>query len=605
MNMLTSLKAMLFSSTAVGASASAPTPATSTADFAALLNGSMAEAMPAGDPAALPSVEAVTAVEEIPIGQPAADPAVDKVKVSAGDKAPDAVHSNGLAIAVAAGKASGAPLSMPPGLALGLAKRAAALAPGEPIPSEPTVGAPAEEAATPAAGIGPDEDAQASPELAMREPPKSSKAPRAPRPAEVAVADFVPLKAQATDSGEPVSDQQDEPKPETAEQPQPPLAAAAIIPLSDMPPPAIAVETPANSTPPPARPPLVNLPVQAGQQAVLEPQSMSQPSEQAAAVLPAQEVSAPAKAGPAKRASERVANAAKASPVESPRINPANNNIPVDAQPMKSEVLALLQLVREQTGAHQSGTPARLGQDVSALVSKRAEGKRDSPEAAAVAVTQAPTADLPQAAPVPSTPVAAPSPASPAASPVDLSASLNSQVVDMGVSGQWIDGLARDIAGLSAHGAQGRFQINADQLGPVQVDIRQGSDGAAVHLTVASEAAEMALRQDSDRFKLDAALSAVRISEVKIDRAASVSEPARADTAGQQSSQQQSQQSSGQGAAAWANNGQNMGQSQGQQGRWRAGENNGIAAKSSGDPAVLNHVQERQDASDSRRARYA
>jgi flagellar hook-length control protein FliK len=192
-----------------------------------------------------------------------------------------------------------------------------------------------------------------------------------------------------------------------------------------------------------------------------------------------------------------------------------------------------------------------------------------------------------------------------AAAPADLSASLGAQVVDMGVSGQWIDGLAREIAGLSANGAQGRFQINADQLGPVQVDIRQGSDGAAVSLTVASEAAEMALRQDSDRLRLDAGLSAVRIAEVKIDRMPHVAEAARSDGASQQ---QSSQQQGSQGASGWANNSQNMAQSQGQaqgQGRWRAQENNAFASKNSGDPAVLNHDELRRAGNSAARARYA
>lgn len=138
----------------------------------------------------------------------------------------------------------------------------------------------------------------------------------------------------------------------------------------------------------------------------------------------------------------------------------------------------------------------------------------------------------------------------------------------------------------------------------MQVDIRQGADGAAVSLTVASEAAEMALRQDSDRLRLDASLSAVRISEVRIERAPHVAEAARTDSASQQNSQQQSSQT----ANGWANNGQNMAQSQGQaqgQGRWQPRENNAFAPKNSGDPAVLNHDETRRAGNDAVRARYA
>lgn len=276
-------------------------------------------------------------------------------------------------------------------------------------------------------------------------------------------------------------------------------------------------------------------------------------------------------------------------------------------QPVKSEALALLQMVREQIAARQPGTSVGADDAVSAPVRTKPERTARTAEAATASPVPSALADAaPQA--VASQPSAAPTASSAiAAAPVvDLSASLGAQVVDMGVSGQWIDGLARDIAGLSAHGAQGRFQINADQLGPVQVDIRQGQDGAAVSLTVASEAAEMALRQDSDRLRLDAGLAAVRITDVKIERAPHVAEAARADSASQQGSQQQSQQHASQqqsAQTAWAN-GQNMGQSQGQ-GRWRTQENSGFTPKNTGDPAVLNHDDMRRAGNETVRARYA
>jgi flagellar hook-length control protein FliK len=222
-----------------------------------------------------------------------------------------------------------------------------------------------------------------------------------------------------------------------------------------------------------------------------------------------------------------------------------------------------------------------------------------------VATTPAMAAE-PSVPSVPSAPVTVAALTSSALPTVDLSASLGAQVVDMGVSGQWIDGLARDMAGLSANGAQGRFQIHTDQLGAVQVDIRHGGDGAAVSLTVANEAAELALKQDSERLKVDAGLASVRIADVKVERAP-ITEASRADSAGQQSSQQQSQshQSSAQNQFASAHGNPNMGHPQGQQSRWQARENNGIGPKSSGDPAVLNHAEARSDAGESRRTRYA
>ncbi|MCP1471581.1 hypothetical protein J3E64_003292 [Sphingobium sp. OAS761] len=189
-----------------------------------------------------------------------------------------------------------------------------------------------------------------------------------------------------------------------------------------------------------------------------------------------------------------------------------------------------------------------------------------------------------------------------AASAIDVGATLGSQAVDMGVSGQWIDGLAREIATLSADGAQGRFRIDAQQLGPVQVDIRQAEGGTAVSLTVASEAAEIALRQDSDRLKLDGALSSIRISDVRIERVPA--ELARADAAGQQpqgqassGSQHQAQQQS----LAWQQGGgQSLPQNRGQM-----RENMSSTHKDTGDDAVLNHEDAGVMAREAAHARYA
>ena len=285
---------------------------------------------------------------------------------------------------------------------------------------------------------------------------------------------------------------------------------------------------------------------------------------------------------------------------------PASPDVPVahdGVKPAKAEALSLLQLVRDHMNRRVA--PVRDSGEAAAPTGDR---KLDQ---AAMAVDPL-VATTPTAShrgvemPMPQAVVLQAPAVTPAAMPtVDLSASLGQQMVDMGVSGQWIDGLARDIAGLSANGAQGRFQISSNQLGPIAVDIRQDGDGAAISLTVASEAAEMALRQDSDRLKLDASLSAVRISEVKIERAPQVTEAAKADgnsQSGTQSNGQQGHAPQHHGAGQMA--GQSMGQSS-SQGRWQGRENNGFGHKAGGDPAVLNHGDAGDSAGDVRRARYA
>ncbi len=360
-----------------------------------------------------------------------------------------------------------------------------------------------------------------------------------------------------------------------------------------------------------ATPNVMQAPVQAAPQLVIAPRPVEQVVPAVAAApevnpdMPAEMVEAAAKP------TDKTAPAAVTSSPEEGDVEVASGTdlpaAPVAAKPAKAEALSLLQLVRDHM--NRRATPVRDSADAAAPVSDHTPAKAATAVDPLVAATPAaphrgadmsmPQAAVPQAPSV--TPAAMPT--------VDLSASLGQQVVDMGVSGQWIDGLARDIAGLSANGAQGRFQINADQLGPIQVDIRQDGDGAAVSLTVASEAAEMALRQDSDRLKLDAGLAAVRIHEVKIERAPHVAEAAKADSNGQTGSQSNGQQgNASQQQGAWQGAGQMAGQSMGQsssQGRWQGRENNGLGHKAGSDPAVLNHGDTGDSAGDVRRARYA
>ncbi|EZP73260.1 hypothetical protein BV96_00699 [Sphingomonas paucimobilis] len=572
MTMLPSLKALLFSSTPLGTAAAQPATPGETSDFAALLDGSMEEVSSA-PPAALPT------------GEEAPDVTVDAAP--ADDQRPAPRPDD----------------HVPPGLALGLIKHVP-----EPVPAQPAEGeAEAEPAALPAAQVPqPSSDpaadveqavaaakplpAKAEPKLETAETPatEGTPAPEA-KPAwkEKAKAEWPqhdidaaapapqPLSAAAIIAEPPIVPAAAGPEP--SKDVEPPIAAA-------IPPPAAGGAAPAPQPLDPALPPQQANPAPAQENAAaesgLEPPRAA--ADQPRAIGTDQEASNPGTAQPA-------------APV-------------LHGKPVKAEALALLQMVREQVAARQTGASPHVGEQVSALANAKGEtpapNADPAPEIPAASISPGATPSVPAAtAPLTAGAQAAPSPSMPVA---DLSASLGAQVVDMGVSGQWIDGLARDIAGLSANGAQGRFQINGDQLGTVQVDIRQGADGAAVSLTVASEAAEMALRQDSDRLKLDAGLSAVRIAEVRVERA-HVAEAARSDMGGDSSQRQPSQQQQGsQTASSWAQNGgQNMGQPQGQQGRWQTRENSAFSPKSSGDPAVLNHAEARQDASGAVRARYA
>ncbi len=594
MNMLTSLKALLFSSAAAQMPAEgAAAPAEGAIDFAALLSGTMEAAPQASQATELGGVPQAT------VPAPAADAAQGGGTEIASAGAEHAMGEApkpsplpfGLATALQAVQSHRREsLPLPPGLAKKIEIS------GEPAQTKPvTDGVAVEkgEADTPPALANESSEAEVpeQPAVTMQEQPRLAHRIKQAKPPPVEAV-FDPIaQEQPVESVKAPQADEDKPQEDVADAPFSPPSIAAVQTQA---PPTAPAPLPASATPSPRKDGVLatadggkNLPAPAQPL----PQAAAQPhagDSKAEAAIPGSATPDPLKTNMADAASSAA-------------------DLPVmvegegERRPMKSEALALLQLVRDQVAPRQPGTPVRAGKPLD-----RAKAGHATP---AAEIMPASTRPVPTEAapPAPVAQVAAASSVQPtgtAPPTVDLSASIGAQLVDMGVSGQWIDGLTRDIAGLSANGAQGRFQINADQLGPVQVDIRQGTDGAAVSLTVASEAAELALRQDSDRLKLDAGLAAVRIAEVKVERAPHAAEAARADSPSQQSSQQQtSQQQPGQ--SGWAN-GQNMSQSQGQgQGRWQGRENSPFPAKEPGNPAVLNHDDRRPATDGSARARYA
>lgn len=193
-----------------------------------------------------------------------------------------------------------------------------------------------------------------------------------------------------------------------------------------------------------------------------------------------------------------------------------------------------------------------------------AEPREDEPPAPRIDGAQStPRTDaagqpLPQSVPVSFTPaVGAPS----------IANSLGQQVVDMGVSGQWINDIARQIASISANPGHGSFRIESAELGAVRVDIAPASvgGGSDILMRVDSDAAFAALNDDKERLMQDARMASVRIGELRIDRVAPGQEAARGDMGGN-SQQQQNPTTQQQGSQqSLSQNGAQMGDRGGQQ----------------------------------------
>lgn len=108
------------------------------------------------------------------------------------------------------------------------------------------------------------------------------------------------------------------------------------------------------------------------------------------------------------------------------------------------------------------------------------------------------------------------SPAIPAA---DTAAALGEQVIDMGVDGQWIDRMAREIADVAAGTGRATFTLHPQNLGKLQVEILQREEGANVRMIAETDAAAEALNQGRHQFQQDARLQAIRINDLQVERA--------------------------------------------------------------------------------------
>ena len=128
----------------------------------------------------------------------------------------------------------------------------------------------------------------------------------------------------------------------------------------------------------------------------------------------------------------------------------------------------------------------------------------------------------------------------------DTAAILGEQVIDMGVDGQWIDRMAREIADVVAGTGRASFTLNPENLGKLQVEILQKDEGANVRLLAETDAAAAALHQGRQYLQQDARLQAVRIVDVQVERqnverGSDSSLSARAQSSGQEMTGQQGQ----------------------------------------------------------------
>jgi flagellar hook-length control protein FliK len=129
---------------------------------------------------------------------------------------------------------------------------------------------------------------------------------------------------------------------------------------------------------------------------------------------------------------------------------------------------------------------------------------------------------------------------------------LGEQVIDMGVSGQWIDRMAQEIAGLATGTGHSRFTLSPPHLGRVQVDLWQGQDATNVRLMAETDEAARRLAEGSQSLAADARLTALSLGMVTVEKASAPFDSGR--------EQRQDQRQSGDLSGQAQQNGQNQAQ---------------------------------------------
>lgn len=162
---------------------------------------------------------------------------------------------------------------------------------------------------------------------------------------------------------------------------------------------------------------------------------------------------------------------------------------------------------------------------------------------------------------------------------------LAGHVIDMGVGGQWIDRMAREIASLAEGTGHSRFQLSPPNLGRIQIDVWQDAAGGSVQLLTETDEAARRLRDGQAGLQADARLSALSLHHIVIEKSSSGFDSGRDQNGQNPSGQQQAGrdlagQANGQAGAQGGGQG-GTGSGQGKGAADRTVLNGGVAADAS------------------------
>lgn len=147
---------------------------------------------------------------------------------------------------------------------------------------------------------------------------------------------------------------------------------------------------------------------------------------------------------------------------------------------------------------------------------------------------------------------------------------LGDQVIDMGVSGQWIDRMAREITTLAQGGGTSRFVLNPPHLGRLDVEVALDSDIAHIRMTTETDEAARRLHEARQTMQADSRVAALSIGSFTVEKAHGQQDAGRDQSGGQRPAGDMAGQAQQQGAGtqgqAYARSGGD--QNQQQRGDW-------------------------------------
>ncbi|MBO9576802.1 MAG: flagellar hook-length control protein FliK [Sphingobium sp.] len=165
--------------------------------------------------------------------------------------------------------------------------------------------------------------------------------------------------------------------------------------------------------------------------------------------------------------------------------------------------------------------------------------------------------------------------AAPAASTGDL---LSSHAIDMSISGQWIDRMAREIATVADGSGNARFQLSPPNLGRIQIDLLQADDRTNVRILAETDEAARRLREGQGALEAHARASSFSFGSVSVEKSS-----APLDSSDRQNQRQSADPNSN-------SNQQNFAQAQGQSAQGR--NNSGGNLNRGGFSAVMGHERQ-------------